>query len=48
MAFKAMFFGGVYDTWVPGGDVRLITNPFLDPVHSSRPVPLRRRRLDHR
>ncbi len=29
--FKAMFFGGVYDTWAPGGgDVRLITNPTLD------------------
>ena len=27
-----MFFGGVYDTWAPGGgDVRLITNPTLDP-----------------
>lgn len=29
---KAMFFGGVYDTWAPGGgDVRVITNPTLDP-----------------
>ena len=28
LVFKAMFFGGVYDTWAPGGgDVRLITNP---------------------
>jgi photosystem II CP43 chlorophyll apoprotein len=32
LVFKAMFFGGVYDTWAPGGgDVRLITNPTLDP-----------------
>jgi photosystem II CP43 chlorophyll apoprotein len=23
-----MYFGGVYDTWAPGGgDVRIITNP---------------------
>ncbi|MFL0771008.1 MAG: photosystem II reaction center protein CP43 [Prochlorococcus sp.] len=30
--FKAMFFGGVYDTWAPGGgDVRLISNPTLSP-----------------
>lgn len=29
---KAMFWGGLYDTWAPGGgDVRLITNPTLDP-----------------
>ncbi|MGC9504949.1 photosystem II reaction center protein CP43 [Baaleninema sp.] len=29
---KAMFFGGVYDTWAPGGgDVRIITNPTLNP-----------------
>ncbi|WP_298616581.1 photosystem II reaction center protein CP43 [uncultured Thermosynechococcus sp.] len=29
---KAMFFGGLYDTWAPGGgDVRVITNPTLDP-----------------
>ena len=29
---KAMFWGGLYDTWVPGGgDVRLVTNPTLDP-----------------
>ena len=27
LVFKAMFFGGVYDTWAPGGgDVRVITN----------------------
>ena len=32
LVFKAMFFGGVYDTWAPGGgDVRLITNPTLSP-----------------
>ena len=32
LVFKAMFFGGVYDTWAPGGgDVRLITNPTLNP-----------------
>lgn len=30
---KAMFLGGVYDTWAPGGgDVRVITNPTLDPA----------------
>lgn len=30
---KAMFWGGVYDTWAPGGgDVRLITNPTLNPL----------------
>ncbi|WP_449274567.1 chlorophyll a/b binding light-harvesting protein [Kovacikia minuta] len=29
---KAMFWGGVYDTWSPGGgDVRLITHPTLNP-----------------
>ena len=29
---KAMWFGGLYDTWAPGGgDVRVITNPTLDP-----------------
>ncbi|PSO69606.1 MAG: photosystem II 44 kDa subunit reaction center protein [Cyanobacteria bacterium QS_1_48_34] len=33
LVFKAMFFGGVYDTWAPGGgDVRTITNPTLNPV----------------
>ena len=32
LVFKAMFFGGVYDTWAPGGgDVRIITNPTLNP-----------------
>ncbi len=30
---KAMFWGGVYDTWAPGGgDVRLITHPTLNPL----------------
>jgi photosystem II CP43 chlorophyll apoprotein len=33
LVFKAMFFGGVYDTWAPGGgDVRVITNPTLNPA----------------
>ncbi|NEO25341.1 MAG: photosystem II reaction center protein CP43 [Kamptonema sp. SIO4C4] len=33
LVFKAMFFGGVYDTWAPGGgDVRLINNPTLNPA----------------
>ena len=28
-----MYFGGVYDTWAPGGgDVRIITNPTLNPA----------------
>jgi photosystem II CP43 chlorophyll apoprotein len=28
-----MFFGGLYDTWAPGGgDVRVITNPTINPV----------------
>ncbi|MCS7293684.1 MAG: photosystem II reaction center protein CP43 [Gloeomargarita sp. SKYBB_i_bin120] len=32
LVVKAMFLGGVYDTWAPGGgDVRVITNPTLDP-----------------
>ena len=32
LVFKAMFFGGVYDTWAPGGgDVRIISNPTLNP-----------------
>jgi hypothetical protein len=26
-----MYIGGVYDTWVPGGDVRFITTPTLNP-----------------
>jgi photosystem II CP43 chlorophyll apoprotein len=30
---KAMYIGGVYDTWAPGGgDVRLIKNPTLNPL----------------
>ncbi|NCJ07030.1 photosystem II 44 kDa subunit reaction center protein [Synechococcales cyanobacterium C] len=30
---KATFFGGLYDTWAPGGgDVRVITNPTLNPA----------------
>jgi photosystem II CP43 chlorophyll apoprotein len=33
LVLKATFFGGVYDTWAPGGgDVRVITNPTLNPV----------------
>ena len=33
LVIKAMFVGGVYDTWSPGGgDVRLITNPTLNPA----------------
>ncbi|MGB5633488.1 MAG: Photosystem II reaction center protein, partial [Waterburya sp.] len=33
LVFKAMFFGGVYDSWAPGGgDVRIITNPTLNPA----------------
>jgi photosystem II CP43 chlorophyll apoprotein len=33
LVLKAMFFGGVYDTWAPGGgDVRLISNPTLNPA----------------
>ncbi|MEH1846122.1 MAG: photosystem II reaction center protein CP43 [Nostoc sp.] len=29
---KAMLWGGLYDTWAPGGgDVRLVTQPTLDP-----------------
>ena len=32
LILKACFFGGIYDTWAPGGgDVRLITSPTLDP-----------------
>ena len=30
---KAMYIGGVYDTWAPGGgDVRYITTPTLNPI----------------
>jgi len=33
LVLKACVFGGVYDTWAPGGgDVRLITNPTLHPA----------------
>ncbi len=33
LVLKAMFFGGLYDTWAPGGgDVRVVTNPTLNPV----------------
>jgi len=32
LVWKAMYFGGVYDTWAPGGgDVRIIANPTLNP-----------------
>ncbi|KAK8293478.1 hypothetical protein V6Z12_D06G191300 [Gossypium hirsutum] len=32
LVFKALYFGGVYDTWAPGGgDVRKITNLTLSP-----------------
>jgi photosystem II CP43 chlorophyll apoprotein len=30
---KAMFWGGLYDTWAPGGgDVRLVSHPTLNPL----------------
>ncbi|MGD1943864.1 MAG: photosystem II reaction center protein CP43 [Leptolyngbyaceae cyanobacterium] len=33
LVFKATFFGGVYDTWAPGGGaVRVFTNPTLNPL----------------
>jgi len=33
LVIKAMFFGGLYDTWAPGGgDVRVISNPTLNPA----------------
>jgi photosystem II CP43 chlorophyll apoprotein len=33
LVIKAMYIGGVYDTWAPGGgDVRLIKNPTLNPL----------------
>ena len=33
LVIKAMAFGGLYDTWVPGGgDVRVITNPTINPM----------------
>lgn len=32
LVWKALYFGGVYDTWAPGGgDVRTITNPTISP-----------------
>ncbi|KAJ0636214.1 Photosystem II CP43 reaction center protein [Helianthus annuus] len=32
LVFKALYFGGVYDTWAPGGgDIRKITNLTLSP-----------------
>jgi photosystem II CP43 chlorophyll apoprotein len=33
LVIKAMFLDGVYDTWAPGGgDVRIITNPTVNPA----------------
>lgn len=33
LVLKAVFFGGIYDTWAPGGgDVRLIKSPTLNPL----------------
>lgn len=33
LVIKAMFVGGLYDTWAPGGgDVRVITNPTINPI----------------
>jgi photosystem II CP43 chlorophyll apoprotein len=33
LVLKAMFFGGLYDTWAPGGgDVRIVTNPTINPA----------------
>jgi photosystem II CP43 chlorophyll apoprotein len=33
LVIKAMFVGGLYDTWAPGGgDVRVITNPTINPL----------------
>jgi photosystem II CP43 chlorophyll apoprotein len=31
LVWKAMYFGGVYDTYSVGGDVRVITNPTINP-----------------
>jgi len=33
LVIKAMFVGGIYDTWAPGGgDVRIVSNPTLNPA----------------
>merc|ERR1712154_232099 len=33
LVIKAMYLGGIYDTWAPGGgDVRIITTPTLNPI----------------
>ena len=33
LVLKALYIGGVYDTWAPGGgDVRIITNPTTSPA----------------
>ena len=33
LVLKAMYFGGIYDTWAPGGgDVRIIKNPTINPL----------------
>ena len=33
LVIKALFLGGIYDTWAPGGgDIRFITNPTLNPA----------------
>ena len=33
LVIKAMYIGGLYDTWSPGGgDVRLVKNPTLNPL----------------
>jgi photosystem II CP43 chlorophyll apoprotein len=32
LVWKALYFGGIYDTWAPGGgDVRIISNPTVSP-----------------
>ena len=33
LVLKASYFGGVYDTWAPGGgDVRIINDSTLSPI----------------
>ena len=33
LVWKSLYFGGVYDTWAPGGgDIRVVTNPTLSPT----------------